>query len=215
MLFQPYHKLLYIHGSNTYMISPQKIHPSDDDACNDPTQWVDLYGDRLYKMALARVKDSSVAEDLVQETFLSGIKGLASFEGRTNLQSWLKSILQNKIIDYFRSAAYKSHDSERQESIDIQTLGFNSIGIWNTYVPNWAHDPEKILEDQQFIKALQHCISKLPPSHRQVFELRFIKELDQKDICKVSRISTSNYWVVLHRARMALRQCIEKSWVNK
>ena len=90
-----------------------------------------------------------------------------------------------------------------------------SNGIWNVYVANWAKNPEESLENDQFMSVLQECLEKLPHKHRRAFQLKFIKQLDTAEVCKLLNISTSNYWVMLHRGRMALRECVDDNWYKK
>jgi RNA polymerase sigma-70 factor (ECF subfamily) len=178
----------------------------------EPSDWLDLYGDRLFQYALSRVRDDSVAEDLVQDTLLAAMKSASSFEGRSSAYTWLVSILKNKIIDHHRKVARLREDSITDKEINSADLGFNSLGIWSSYVANWARSPEKTLENQQFLTAVQHCFSALPAKHREIFQLKFIDDTSSDEICKLMDITPSNLWVLMHRARMTLRQCVEKNW---
>ena len=181
----------------------------------NPEEWLDLYGDSLYQFALARVRNPSTAEDLVQETFLAGMRAISSFEGRSSLKSWLIAILKNKIIDHLRKASRQKEEVFEEETIDLPVRGFSSIGIWNVYVPNWAGSPEGVLENQQFMEVIKNCFEKLPDRSRRLFQLKLLQDLDTEEICKLLEISSSNYWVLVHRARLALRECVESNWYRK
>lgn len=177
----------------------------------DPKEWLEQHGDKLFSFALARVKDRTLAEDLVQETLLSAVAARDSFEGRSQVSTWLTSILKNKIIDYFRSKARRPESTSVEDINELPLAGIGASGIWNVYVPNWGRSPEKKLEDQQFLAVVMNCISKLPERTASAFRLKFLEGLEAEDVCKALEISSSNFWVLLHRGRMALRECVGKS----
>lgn len=179
----------------------------------DPESWLELYGDSLYRFALGQLRgDEALAEDLVQETFLSAMRALDRFEGRSAVQTWLTSILKNKIIDHFRKRSRQGHHVQIEEVPEGPLSGIGALGLWNVYVPNWAKDPEAILENEQFLGAVQSCLGKLPDRSRELFQLKFLKQLETDEICNILEISSSNFWVLLHRGRLALRQCVEDNW---
>ena len=181
----------------------------------DPSTWVDDFGDELFRFALSKLRNETQAEDFVQETFMIAFKKLDTFEGRSSIKTWLFTIIKNKIIDYYRSSRYKLQDSNNatlDETLEINN--FNQFGVWKTYVTNWASDPHLSLENKDFQKALLNCIEKLPEKHQEAFTMRFIEELETKDICKALNITSSNYWMILYRSRMALRDCLEKNWTK-
>ena len=187
----------------------------DSELESGPDSWVELHADYLFSYVVKRVKSRDVAEDLVQDTFLSGMKAYANFRGDCSERSWLLTILRNKLIDHYRTAG-REEPRESFEEFPLSSTGdFNSWGIWKVYVSNWARDPDKALESQQFMSALSDCLEKLPEKTRLVFRLKYLSELRAEDICKDLGLSTSNYWVVLYRARMALRKCIEDNWIKK
>ena len=181
----------------------------------DPSTWVDDFGDELFRFALSKLRNKTQAEDFVQETFMTAFKKLDTFEGRSSIKTWLFTIIKNKIIDYYRSSRYKLQDSNNatlDETLEINN--FNQFGVWKTYVTNWASDPHLSLENKDFQKALLNCIEKLPEKYQEAFTMRFIEELETKDICKALNITSSNYWMILYRSRMALRDCLEKNWTK-
>ncbi|GAB4378270.1 MAG: hypothetical protein Kow0042_26760 [Calditrichia bacterium] len=181
----------------------------------DPAAWVDLHGDYLFQYARLRVGEAWVAEDLVQDTFLAALKGLNSFRGDSEERTWLTGILKRKIIDYYRKR--KMPLSLEQVQGFESSAEFDQRGQWKPEAAprEWGASPEQLLEDQQFMAALRFCLKKLPEQISGVFVLREMDGLNSKEICKVFGISTSNLWVILHRARRQLRRCLEQSWLEK
>ncbi len=176
---------------------------------NFANSWLTEYGDILFRFAFSRVNDRERAEDLVQETFVSAIKGYDNFEKRSSEKSWLFSILKHKIIDFYRSKGRNSTDSfESDEMIDSL---FNESGHWKESVQEW-NSPELALQNSEFRKVLQNCIEHLPQMQRDVFQYRDLDGLSGEDICKLLSLSSSNLWVVTHRARHRLRDCLTANW---
>ncbi len=182
----------------------------------EPEVWIEEHGDQLFQYALSRVRDRTLAEDLVQDTLLSALKSYKNFQGRSTIKTWLIAILKNKIIDQIRKKSRQKEDLGSKDDIsELPAIGFGSHGIWNVYVPNWAGSPDKVLEDQEFLNALRGCFQKLPERSRRAFELKLMEDKDSEEICKDLDIGQSNLWVILHRARLALRECIELNWYRK
>lgn len=185
---------------------------------SDPETWVDAHGDYLFRFALLRVQNAAVAEDLVQETFLSALRSLGKFSGSSTLQTWLTSILKNKIIDYFRKKQVRKEDDGASDSIDDKRRFFQEdgrwVGVWKIELgpSSWGAGPSEEFERQEFWQVLQNCIAKLPQGLSQLFVLREIEEMETTEICKVLEITPSNLWVSLHRARLRLRSCLETNW---
>lgn len=181
-------------------------------------QWLDAYGDYLYRYALLRVRDESVAEDLVQETLLAAWRGYASFAGRGAERTWLTGILKHKIIDHFRRSVRETQldpvAEERLENEDLFRTEGEWAGHWNKDLgpTDWGTNPASVLEQREFWQTLQNCISHLPQRTAAVFTLREMEEHTSEDICRMLEISPNNLWVILHRARMQLRRCLETRW---
>ena len=182
----------------------------------EPEQWVDRYGNELFKMAYFKLRDSSTAEDIVQETFVAAVKSAKSFRGDSSLRTWLFSILKNKIIDFFRQK-YKNtligDLSKNDEDVDSQ---FDRVGMWNSaHAPSrWSRNPEDDFENKELRMVLNHCLEALPENYRAAFTLSTVEGEDSKEVCKVMKITSSNLWVLLYRARMRLRKCLEAKWFN-
>ncbi len=170
----------------------------------------------LLRFARLQLRDAGAAEDAVQETLLAALAGGKQFEQKSSYKTWLISILRNKIIDIIRSqgreAPLSALTDDPEEEAAIEAL-FEADGHWRKDVrpARWA-DPEASLEQQQFWRVFEACLDHLPERTARVFMMREVLGLDTGEICKETGISTSNCWVVLHRARLALRACLQQGW---
>jgi len=171
--------------------------------------WVDEYGDALFRFAVARVKDRDTAEDLVQETFLAGLRSKDRFRGQSSEKTWLFSILKHKIIDYFRKIKATAPEKELLNDPDIAATFFNSKGAWQIRPQHWNTDPARNQEVKEFLDHFYKCLADLPRRSADAFVYREIDGLNTKEICKLLDISATNCWVILYRARVLLRQCLE------
>jgi RNA polymerase sigma-70 factor (ECF subfamily) len=191
-----------------------KKRKSDAAIFDDPQSWVDHYGDFLYRFALSRVKDSDIAEDLVQETFLAALRSRESFEGRSAGRTWLIAILKHKIVDYIRKKI-REPSSDRIEALtDLMDSDFDDSGKWQVRPHKWAINPGKIYEQKEFFDVLYHCLAELPERLAEAFMLREMDGLSTAEVCKRLGITATNSWVMLYRARMALRRCLENQWLG-
>ena len=167
----------------------------------------------LLRVAVLHLRDNDVAEDVVQDTLLAALQGASGFSGRSSLKTWLTGILKHKIVDVIRrkgrEPAFASLDEESQLE-DLDAL-FDETGHWENPPANWGN-PESALSQQQFMTVMQMCLEKLPPNTARVFMMREVMELESDEICKELAITSTNLWVILYRARIALRQCLEQSW---
>ena len=185
----------------------------------DPESWVDQYGDFLYRFSLSRTKDPSIAEELVQETFLAALKARKNFQGRSSARTWLIAILKHKIVDHIRKQV-REQASDKVESIynaaanDPADTIFNDEGDWRIRPSKWSIDPMKLYEQKEFMDVLYHCLGELPKRQAEAFMMREIDGFSTEEICKVLNISATNSWVMLYRARMWLRRCLENNWLN-
>lgn len=185
--------------------------PSKDDVL----QWVVAHGDMLFGYAVVRVGDRDVAEDLVQETFLSAVRGLDDFHGGSQIQTWLFAILRNKIIDHFRREnRRREFDTASREAESFAQLQFFRNGHWRTPLKDWTSDPSKLLESQEFMQTFTNCQAKLSPSLEIAIRLRDVEGLPTEEICELLGISAGSLWVRLHRARLLLRDCLDKNWFS-
>ena len=171
----------------------------------------------LLRFARLQLRDAGAAEDAVQETLLAALTGGHRFESRSSYKTWLISILRNKIIDIIRTrsreiSATSLAEDEAADELLNESL-FDRRGHWQESARpgRWA-DPEASFEQQQFWRVFEACLDHLPEKTARVFMMRELLGFETGEICKETGISASNCWVVLHRARMGLRACLEDSW---
>ena len=185
----------------------------------EPQLWLERFGDELYRFALGRVSDETTAEELVQETFVSALDALDSFRGQASERTWLFVILKRKIIDHYRRQArspFVPLDSSSEQQPEAEFFDPTN-GHWREQeCPRpWGDDGGRgdvVLEQQEFQQVLQACQRRLAAQQLAVFQLRFVEELPAEDICKELGLSPANYWVIVHRAKLSLRRCLEKNW---
>ncbi len=192
---------------------------------SDPERWVEEHGDYLFKFALARLRDVTKAEDMVQETFLAALKGGQSFAGRSAEKSWLVGILKHKVMDYYRKAGRETSFTDLEFYSDEESDRFIPDGLFkggwihdagrDLGPMEWSSDPGASLDSQAFWKTFHDCSSKMPRNVAAVFTMREVDGVESKEICTLLNISENNLWVMLHRARMALRRCLEANWFGK
>jgi RNA polymerase sigma-70 factor (TIGR02943 family) len=177
-------------------------------------RWVDDHGECLYRFALIRVRKPEVAEDLVQETFLAAVRGYEKFGGRSSERSWLVGILKNKIVDHFRKLGRETSFTDMEFLSDEFLEKFVSVGFWNHEKGphEWKPEPDEVMHRAEFWQTMRDCLSKLPQKGRDVFAMREMDDVSSKEICAMLSISDSNLRVMLHRVRMALRECLEIKW---
>lgn len=188
-------------------MSTSKIHTLNPDV------WVKSYSDYLFNYTITRVNDENIAKDLVQETFFSGLKSMKNFEGRASERTWLISILKRKIIDHYRKI--NSNKGKAEVRMNFYSDGENE-GEWiEERAPNtWGDDTDKDIQNEELKETLERCIDKLPEKYGMVFRMKTIQGFDTEDICKELDITSSNLWVIIHRARTQLRKCMEDNWFN-
>jgi len=173
----------------------------------------------LLRYALAQLRDASLAEEAVQEALLAALESIGSFGGKSTLRTWLTSILRFKVIDLQRRAvadrARVSIDEDR-DGADESWLDehFDASGHWREAPQAWG-DPVSALEKGRFWEVFERCLDRLPGAGNRVFFLREVLGEDTETICKAEGITASNCWVILHRARIMLRSCLEKNWFGK
>lgn len=174
-----------------------------------PEQWVERYGDVLFRVAMARLNNRDTAEDLVQETFLAAWKGRVTFDGRASLETWLVAILKRKIIDHFRRTGRRPTNSFSEG--EEQEL-FNCTGLWAKRVGDVAGPPESEAERQEFWEIVSACVSDLPGPLAETFLVREMQSQTTPAACAQLGITAKNLSVRMHRARLLLRRCLEGKW---
>lgn len=185
----------------------------------NPSDWVDQYADYLFSVAFMKTGNREDAQDLVQETFLSAYKGLAGFRGDSSVKTWLTQILKNKLVDYFRK---KNRASPVEKYLDTTSEAFHqsffdggNFGRFKQLVrPNFfSTGGEEYLLGNEFQKILETCLMKMPEKLRAIFVAKYLDDQGSGEICKEHSISSSNYWVIVHRAKVLLRGCLEKQGI--
>jgi RNA polymerase sigma-70 factor, ECF subfamily len=168
----------------------------------------------LLRYASLQLRDRDAAEDAVQETLLAALAAQASFEGRANLRTWVTGILKHKIVDAIRRASREQplERADEEGAGDFDGL-FDERGHWQEHPSPWE-DPDGALHQKQFLAALEACLRGLPARTSQVFMMREHMGLETAEICKELGLTSTHCWVLLHRARMALRLCLEKTWFS-
>ncbi len=180
----------------------------------DPKKWVNLYADYLYSYAFARLDNEEQARDLVQETFLAALEKIDQFKGNSSERTWLTAILKYKVIDVYRkkNSGLQTEIVEREPELEF----FESDnGHWKeAYYPQVLgvenSDP---FANKELTSVLQKCLQKLPSLWYSVFAMKHMDELATEMICKELKVTPSNFWVIIHRAKLNLRACIQKAWL--
>ena len=169
----------------------------------------------LMRYALLQLRDPTAAEDAVQETLLAAIQGGERYAGRSSVKTWLTGILKHKIIDHLRRQAREQPlvdaDSPDEGEAEIVSASFAEDGHWRDFPSDWDA-PDRSFESRQFWEVFDMCVRVMPARTARVFVMREVLELSTEEICKELGISTTNCWVMLHRARLALRACLETKW---
>jgi RNA polymerase sigma-70 factor (ECF subfamily) len=180
---------------------------------SDPSLWVDQHGDYLFRYALMRVRNRELAENLVQETFLAALTARKSFSGRSTERTWMVGILKHKVIDHYRKVFREKSVSEIQTD-EEQTVDsfYDAMGNPGKYPKDWMPDQEALLSTKEFWDVFRDCLSKLPERTAAAFSMRELDDQSTGDICKELGITPTNLWVILHRARLQLRECLERNW---
>lgn len=171
----------------------------------------------LFRFALVHLRDPARAEDAVQETLLAAMESRSGYSGRAQLRTWLTGILKHKIVDVFRRQAREAPLDDPGESNDeFSELFFDAQDRdhWRSFPDNWG-DPEKSLERKRFWEVFDACSQGMPPQIARVFAMRELMGLETEEICKELGITANNCWVMLYRARMSLRQCLEGRWFQQ
>ena len=180
------------------------------------SQWVHEYSDMLYNHTAQRVKDTQTAKDIVQETFLAAWRNIETYNGEASVKTWLFAILKNKIIDHYRKVSTRV--SNDMVSIDNSASDFfDKGGAWKSGAQpqEWSEGSNSRIETKEFFSILKACRNKLKELQNTVFSLKYLDGLECEEICKELNITPTNYWVIVHRAKVQLRTCLEKNWFEK
>lgn len=177
----------------------------------DPNKWIDQYSDYLYNFTITRVNDREIAKDLVQDTFFASLKSMKNFKGEASERTWLISILKRKIIDHYRKINSKKGKAEVRmdyKSDDDIEGNWLEERVADTH---YQTAEDKII-NQELGDAIFSCLDKLSEKQATVFRMKTIEKLETETICNELNITSSNLWVIIHRARIAMAACMEKNW---
>ena len=189
------------------------MHQQDDQDL--VASWLEAHGDYLYRFALSRLAgDTEQARDMVQETLLAAWKGRKDFAGRSAVRTWLVGILKHKITDHIR-LQIRSRQLHEDIEGDPTSDWFGADGHWLEAPRAWRANPESLFEDSDFRRVLQRCLDALPALQRDVFVLRELGGEDSGTICNSCNITATHLHVLMHRARMALRGCLDLNWFGR
>jgi RNA polymerase sigma-70 factor (TIGR02943 family) len=175
----------------------------------EPGEWAQRYGDALYRYALARLRRSHDAEEVVQETLLAAFKKRSQFQGLSNPLTWLTGILKSKILDRMRQAVRQAADTD---PADLDAW-FDAGDHWRKPLGRWG-DPANVAERAEFWRVLRNCLAKLPARMAEAFVLRTIDDEKPAVVCRDLAISPGNLWLLLHRARLRLVRCLQINWFD-
>ena len=175
-------------------------------------RWVDEHAGYLFRYVLPRVRDRDLGEELVQETFLAAVKAVDTFRAESSPRTWLVGILRRKIVDHFR----KLSRNREAESLDVTDPTVDAMFDRNErWLKSPRHnqlDPAALRESADFWRVFEECLRALPDRTAEAFTLRVMDEMKPDEVCKILSISTTNLWVMLHRAGARLRACLEVNW---
>jgi RNA polymerase sigma factor (sigma-70 family) len=177
----------------------------------DTSLWVDDYSDTLYNFAVTRVNDHEMAKDLVQDTFVSAIKGLDNFQGKSTVKTWLFSILKRKIIDHWRKQESRQTRPMSSLGTDQETGESKVIERQNQGA---VSEIEIDYDNKELRSAIMGCIQDLPDKWKGIIIDKLVEEHKSEEVCKEHEITASNLWVIVHRAKVQLRDCLELKWFN-
>ena len=176
----------------------------------NPNQWINLYSDYLFNYTITRVNDREIAKDLIQDTFFAGLKSMKNFKGEASERTWLISILKRKIIDYYRKINSRKGKAEVRMTYNID----EQEGDWlEERVEDEGYlNAQESLENAELEDAIYDCMSKLSDKQATVFKMKTILGYETDTICNELNITASNLWVIIHRARIQMAECLEKNW---
>ena len=177
-------------------------------------QQVQALRPQLLRYARSQLRNEAWAEDAVSDTVLAALEKPLSFNGGSQLKTWLVGILKHKLIDQLRRQSREATVLDRDDSEDLDAQLFDETGHWRDKPVEWSDQPEASLGQRQFLAVLDACVEKLPATQGRVFLMREWLELDSEEICKALAISSTNLWVLLHRARLRLRDCLQHGWFD-
>jgi len=178
----------------------------------DPNKWVKRYANYLYNYAIVRVDNHEVAQDIISETFLAALRSKDNFKGESTERTWLVAILKHKIVDYYR----RKNSIKGSAEVQIHWQDEEQEGDWleDRVEDDKNLNIDALIENKELGAAILKCLESLDEKHAEIFRLRTIENYETEAICNEFNITPSNLWVIIHRARKAMVNCMEKKWVR-
>ena len=175
-------------------------------------EWVNEFTQDLYNWAVYKLSDAELAKDIVQDTFLAAAEKMDAFKGESAPKTWLFSILNNKIVDVYRKRVRQPVKREGE----VFSRFFNPDGGWKAVQQpkSWQDEEQHLLDDEAFRRILKMCLDALPEKWNLCVKLKYLTGKKGEEICQELDISTTNYWQIIHRAKLQLRDCVENNWFN-
>ena len=168
---------------------------------------------QLLRFARGQLRNDAWAEDAVSECLLAALQRPHSFAGQSQLKTWLVGTLKHKLVDQLRHYTREATIVAGEDGDDLDDALFQADGHWREAPQDWG-DPDAACSRKQFFEVLQVCCENLPPVQARVFMMREWLELGSDEICRELAITSTNLWVLLHRARLRLRECLQVRWFN-
>ena len=192
----------------------------NDKASATIRSWVNAYSDKMYAWTLYKTSSKETAEDLVQDTFMAAFRSFDKFEEKSNPKTWLFGILNNKIAEHFRKVYRQPQVNESDRNPkggkDFLDVFFDADGSWiKEQRPHSWPDDSHLLDNSEFVKIMQDCMNELPSNWFAAINLKYLEEKKGEQICQELEINPTNFWQILHRAKLQLRKCLEIHWFNK
>jgi len=172
--------------------------------------WVNQYTDELYKWAYYKTSSVETARDMVQDTFLAAAEKMESFKGESSPKTWLFSILNHKIIDMYRNRVKQPVSMEGP----LFSKFFDNKGNWRKEKEpkDWDDGETQLLDDSEFQQVLQKCLESLPEKWNMCVKMKYLSGKEGEAICQELGINPTNFWQIVHRAKLKLRDCVEQNW---
>ncbi len=182
--------------------------------------WVNAYSDKMYSWALYKTSSKETAEDLVQDTFVAAFQSFEKFKEKSSPKTWLFGILNNKIADHFRKVyrlpTVNESDRNPEGGKDFLDIFFDADGSWiKEQRPDSWPDDSHLLDNPEFVKTLQACMNELPSKWFAAINLKYLEGKRGEQICQEIGITPTNFWQMLHRAKLQLRKCLENHWFKR
>ncbi len=178
--------------------------------------WINQFSDELFSWALYKTSSKETAEDLVQETFMAAFHKMNTFQEKSKPKTWLFSILNNKVIDYYRSNNHNSKQTlniSEKSGYELSDGMFDENGNWESNDINAIWDEEQeLLDNSEFNNIMQECMEDLPQKWNIAVTSKYLTDKNTEEICEELEITVTNYWQIIHRSKLILKKCLEIKW---